>query len=390
MKTRFSITFLVLLTLQSVMAGDDFQTPGSKHSNSKMQLGRKLFFDANLSSPPGQSCGSCHASETFFTDSDKAIPTSKGVFQERRGNRNAPTVMYAAFSPAFHFDRTEGLYVGGQFLDGRAATLSDQAKGPFLNPLEMANPDKATVVDKVRKSEYRPLFERVYGKGSLDDTNKAFKRIADAIAAFERSPVFAQFTSKYDFYLVGKARLSRQEKRGRKVFEDPEKGNCAACHPDRPGADGAPPLFTDFTYDNLGVPKNPENPFYTLQPEFNPKGLDFVDKGLGSIVHDRLQNGKFKVPTLRNIAKTAPYMHNGYFKTLRGVVDFYSSRDIKPSCTSPFTGEALAIRSACWPVPEVGENVNHAELGMLGLTDQEVDDLVAFLRTLTDGYRPSY
>jgi cytochrome c peroxidase len=385
---RCSTVLLVLMAVQSALAADNLPPAGGNGLSRKAQLGRKLFFDTNLSEPAGQSCASCHDPGAFFTDPDKNVPTSDGVLPELKGSRNTPGAMYAAHSPPFHYDEAEGLYVGGQFLDGRAATLTEQAKGPFLNPLEMANPDKSAVVDKVRRAEYAPLFQRVYGRRSLDDTDKAYNRIADAIAAFERTPRFAPFTSKFDYYLAGKAQLTRQERRGRKLYEDADKGNCAACHPDRPAEDGSPPLFTDFTYDNLGVPKNPDNPFYALPPGLNPKGFDFVDYGLGAFVHENSENGKFKVPTLRNIARTGPYMHNGYFRTLRGVVDFYNTRDVKPRCQNPLTAEDQAIREGCWPAPEVAENVNHAELGALGLTEREVDDLVAFLRTLTDGYRP--
>jgi cytochrome c peroxidase len=153
------------------------------------------------------------------------------------------------------------------------------------------------------------------------------------------------------------------------LFEDEDKGNCAACHPSQPSDDGTPPLFTDFTYDNLGVPKNPENPFYYLPKFLNPSGVDFVDLGLGGTLNKPSENGKFKVPSLRNIAKTSPYIHNGLFKNLRQVVAFYNTRDVGP-----------------WPQPEVRMNVNHDELGNLGLSEQEIDDIVAFMHTLTDGY----
>jgi cytochrome c peroxidase len=213
--------------------------------------------------------------------------------------------------------------------------------------------------------------------------------MADAIAAFERTATFARFTSKYDSVLAGKAQLTDQERRGRDVYENPEKGNCAACHPDRPAEDGTPPLFTDFTYDNLGVPRNPENPIYSMPEPFNPKGPNFVDLGLGAAIGDPAEDGKFKVPNLRNLSRTGPYMHNGYFKTLRGVVDFYNTRDVKPRCANPFTPEAEALGLGCWPAPEVAANVNRDELGALGLSEAEVDDLVAFLQTLTDGYQPT-
>jgi cytochrome c peroxidase len=159
--------------------------------------------------------------------------------------------------------------------------------------------------------------------------------------------------------------------RGLALFENEKKGRCAECHPSRLGLNHEPPLFTDFTYDNLGVPKNPESPYYYLPKSLNPNGTKFVDLGLGGVVNKPEENGKFRVPSLRNVAVTAPYMHNGIFKTLRQVVVFYNTRDVGP-----------------WPAPEVPQNVNHEELGNLGLTEQEVDDIVAFLSTLTDGYEP--
>jgi cytochrome c peroxidase len=362
-----------------------------RHANPKERLGQLLFNDPRLSEPAGQSCASCHDANFAATDPDKWTPTSQGVNPELFGNRNTPTAMYMAFSPAFHFDADEGLYEGGQFLDGRAATLEEQAKGPFLNPLEMANTSKQQVVDKVRAASYASKFRQVYGPDAFSDIEAAYDRIADAIAAFERTPEFNKFTSKYDAYLAGKAKLTGQELRGLELFEREDKGNCAACHASRPDKDenrGIPPLFTDFTYDNLGVPKNPNNRFYGMKKQYNPDGRKFVDRGLGGFVNSPAEDGKFKVPTLRNIALTAPYMHNGYFMTLRGVVDFYNTRDTKPACPQEFLDERAAIAKGCWPVAEVAENVNRDELGNLKLSEQEVDDIVAFMHTLTDGWRP--
>lgn len=335
----------------------------------KQALGKKLFLDKNLSTPTGQACADCHSPEVGFANPNADYPVSQGVHKDRFGNRNDLPAAYASFSPTFHYDADEGLYVGGQFWDGRAADLAEQAKGPFLNPLEMANPDEKTVIEKVRKSEYADLFRKVFGVASFDDPNKAYDRVSEAIAAYEKSGELNQFDSKYDLYLTGKVALTEQERRGLELFEDEEKGNCAACHPSRPGADGTPPLFTDFTYDNIGVPPNPESPFYYLPKNLNPDGVYFVDLGLGGVLNKPSENGKFKVPSLRNVAKTAPYLHNGIFKNLRQVVVFYNTRDVGP-----------------WPPPEVSMNVNHDELGDLGLTEQEIDDIVAFMHTLTDGY----
>ena len=360
----------------------------------KETLGKALFFDTNLSVRPGLSCASCHSPEVAFSDPDKSRPVSDGVLPHRFGNRNSPVASYAAYSPTFHFDAEEGLYVGGQFWDGRAASLEEQAKGPFLNPLEMANPNQRVVARKLRRTKYARLFDEVYGPGSLDNVERAYDYMVDAIASFERTEQFSPFTSKYDYYLRGQTDLSDQEKRGLVLFMREDKGNCAACHTSQLGEDGSMPIFTDFTYDNLGVPRNPYNPFYRLPKRFNPKGFRYVDMGLAEnpqvIAEDRVQKslGKMKVPTLRNIAVTSPYMHNGYFKDLRSVVEFYNSRDVKPVCARKFTTEETALARNCWPVAEVEQNVNHDELGNLGLTENEIDDIVAFLQTLTDGYTP--
>lgn len=330
-------------------------------------LGHKIFFDTNLSNPPGQACSSCHDPKTAFSDPILDLPVSRGVVEGKTGTINTPIVMYTAFIPAFHFNPEEGLFIGGQFLDGREFSLEAQAKKPFLNPDEMNNPDKASVIEKIRNALYVDEFKLVFGQDALDDVDKAYDYVAAALASFERSAILNPFTSKYDFYLTGVVKLSEQEERGLQLFEAENKGNCAACHPSRP-VDGKPPLFTDFTYDNLGVPSN--------QKILKIKGAEFVDIGLGKTVKDNpnaeagADNGKFKVSSLRNIAKTAPYMHNGVFTSLKEVVDFYNTRDTDGK----------------WAKPEIAATMNTEELGDLGLSDQEVDDIVVFLRTLSDGY----
>ncbi len=376
--------FLLLSIFASCASFADSVLPNSENLSAKAQLGQKLFFDTNLSEPAGQACSSCHNPEFAFTDADKTQPTSKGVDTTLHGNRNAPTAMYMAYSPAFYFDRATGIYMGGQFFDGRAATLEDQAKGPFLNPVEMGNLNAEAVVKKVKVASYASQFDALYGKDSLDNTEQAYDYIADAIAEFERSPVFNRFSSKYDFYLFGKATFRVQERRGLAVFEG--KGNCAACHPNRPANQNMPPLFTDFSYDNIGVPKNPESPFYTMPSKFNPDGSTFVDLGLGGHLNISAEDGKFKVPTLRNIALTSPYTHNGYFKKLRNVVEFYNTRKIKRHCTDSLANETKSLAQKCWATPETLQNVNFGEMGNLRLNQRDIDDLTAFLETLTDGY----
>ncbi len=347
-------------------------------------LGRLLFFDAGLSEPPGQACATCHEPGHAFTDPDTSQPTSKGAHRHRFGSRNAPTVMYMAFSPPFRFDPDRGGYVGGQFWDGRAATLEAQARHPLLNAVEMANPDERAVVEKLRASRLAARFRRIWGEAALDD-DRAFDRVTEALAAFQRSNELAPFTSRYDAWLAGKAKLGDEEMRGLRLFEDATRGNCASCHPSRPAAVGERPLFTDFRYANLGVPRNPANPFYAQAREHNPDGARHLDLGLGAAVGKPSEHGKFKVPTLRNVDLTPPYMHNGYFTSLRAAVAFHA-RDARKRCASAAT-EREALADGCWPSPEVAANVERGT-GPLGLADGEIDAIVAFLRTLTDGFDP--
>lgn len=348
------------------------------------QLGKQIFFDKNLSNPAGQACASCHAPEAGFSGPNSSVNLKSGIYPGaapgRSGNRKPPSAAYASFSPRREFDAKEETWVGGQFWDGRMDDLVAQAKGPFLNPLEMNNSSADEVVGKVRQSNYRALFEKVYGAGALRNpqADETFDQIARAIAAYESSREVNAFSSKYDAFLAGKTTLTAQELRGLSLFAG--KANCTACHPHQADSDGSPPLFTDFTYDNVGAPRNPGNPFYGADPAVNPDGPRYRDLGLGGELNDKAHDGKVKVPTLRNVARrpdpqfVKSYLHNGAFKSLKDVVRFYNRRDKTP--------EAFGR-------PDVEENVNHEELGNLGLTDAEEDDVVAFLETLSDGYLPS-
>jgi cytochrome c peroxidase len=279
------------------------------------------------------------------------------------------------------------------FWDGRATgwtlgdPLAEQALGPFLNNLEQNIPHAKQVIKRVAKSGYARLFEQVWGVGSLDDSKNGvaatYARIGRSIAAYERSREVNPFSSKYDAYLKGRVTLMPEEAKGLILFEG--KAMCAACHPSQLGPGGEPPLFTDFTYDNLGVPKNPMNPFYSAPHSTNPAGAAWVDPGLGGFLAEAgypqavwmPELGKQKVPTLRNVAKAPSpgfvkaYTHNGYFKSLEAIVHFYNTRDVK-----------------AWPPAEVPQNVNISELGNLGLTGSEEAAIVAFLETLSDGFVP--
>ncbi len=379
------------------------------------KLGKHLFFD-KLSSPDSMSCASCHDPKVGFTGPvggiNKHGAVYRGAVPQRFGNRKPPSAAYATLSPIFHFDAGEGLFVGGNFWDGRATgeklgnPAADQALGPFLNPVEQNNPSKQAVCEQVEKSKYAGLFEEVWGSGSLDCNSAGidgmYDRIGLSIAAYEGSSEVNQFSSKYDAFLAGAVELSVEEAWGLELFEG--KAMCSACHP----TTIASPL-TDFTYDNLEVPRNPENPFYDMDEVYlddgspiNPLGEAWVDPGLGGFLLTRPEfsamapenMGKQKVPTLRNVDKREDddfpkaYSHNGYFKSLKGIVHFYNTRDVKPLCPDPFTTEKDAMKSDCWPEPEVSQNVNSVELGNLGLTEAEEDAVVSFLKTLSDGFQP--
>lgn len=331
----------------------------------KETLGKLLFFDESLSEPAGQSCATCHALERGLADKDgRAV--SEGAVKGLFGNRNAQTAAYAAYIPVLSYNEEDSTYVGGFFWDGRVNTLEEQAKQPFINPLEMGNRDAQMVIEKVMKTPYFHLFADVYGE--LTDTDQLFDAVADAIAAYERSAEVNPFSSKYDAWLDGKYELTAEEALGLELFED--KGLCAECHILDPDPLAGRVLFTDHTYDNLGIPLNPSNPFYTIPIAYNPHGNDTLDYGLGEIVQSEIEHGKFRVPTLRNIELTAPYGHNGYFLTLEDIVHFYNVRDAGTE----------------YPPAEYSATINKEELGNLLLTVEEEAALVAFMKTLTDGY----
>ena len=425
MKTPLLITILLCAGMLNIAnAGELTQ---------KEKLGEFIFFDQTLSINNNQSCAACHGPEVGWTGPDSDINAHGAVYEGsilgRFGNRKPPSSAYATPSPILHPIKRSGDFVGGNFWDGRATgeklgnPAADQAQGPFLNPLEQALPDSACVVERVCNSlAYPGLFMAVWGMDACniswpadidtqcastdgmvmlsdDDRAKsdlAYDYIALSIADYEDSTVVNQFSSKFDYYLKDMAKLTAEERRGMKLFNG--KGKCSRCHISRSMRKGEPPLFTDYTFDNLGVPRNPENPFYT-QLDFNPLGENWIDLGLGGFLVTRLdyqqyapQNyGKQKVPTLRNVDKrpypefVKAFSHNGFFKSLKQIVHFYNTRDVLPTCPDDFMG---IIGETCWPAPEVALNVNTTELGDLNLSDEEEDAIVTFMKTLSDGYMP--
>lgn len=330
----------------------------------KTELGRQLFFDKALSQPDGQSCTVCHAPKTSFSDPNHAT-VSEGMVDGAFVPRNSQSLAYVSFIPPLQKD-ANGQYFGGLFWDGRSNSLQEQAAGPLFNPAEMNNTDTLALLDEIRQAPYYYMYKDIYGK--TRSSAEMFRNIAESIALFESSEVFNEFSSKYDRYLQGKAKLSEEEELGLSLFQG--KANCVRCHSMETDRTKGAILFTDFSYHNLGVPKNPENPFYSTFVHLNPKGKDYTDLGLGAVVNDPSQNGKFRVPGLRNVQYTGPYFHNGYFKTLKEVVHFKNVRD----------------SGGNYPDPEVKSNVDRQRTGNMNLSDEEENAIVAFLLTLSDGW----
>ncbi len=301
-----------------------------------------------------------------------------GALSER-ATQSCPSWAYTAWSPILYFDEAEGLWIGGMFWDGRAtgwtlgSPLAEQAQGPFLNPVEMHNASKAEVIRDIGASDYADLFLQVFPHTDWTDVDQAYDDMALAIAAYESSSSVNRFNSRFDSYMAGQRdALTAQQKLGLKLFNG--KAKCNLCHLSEPSRDSTgiaagKALFTDHTYDNLGLPANPTIAALT--------GSSDVDLGLGGFLYAAgyddavwmAEMGKFKVPTLRNVARNRPYGHNGYFATLYDIVHFYNTRD---------------VAGAGWAAPEVPETVNTDELGDLGLTKREELALVAFMKTLSD------
>ncbi len=373
----------------------------------EQKLGKLLYSDVNLSLNRNQSCASCHslrpanASNKIthlvpgFVDPDNVqtgSAVSDGSISGATGTLNAPSVGYAAFSPEFNWDEDANQYVGGQFWNGRATNLTEQAKGPFLNPVEMAMPSKASVIKRLTENQdYHDLFLRAYGLdlGTIPrkrdpsyqaKIDKIYHHLAKAIGEFERINLFNKFNSKFDFYLDGRIQLSELEKEGLALFNG--KAKCSACHTSDRTTDATgnsqPPLFTDFTYDNLGLPRNVNIP-NNSEPDLGLGGRPDIQAEDPS----GREIGRHKVMSLRNIELTAPYGHNGVFATLEQIVHFYNTRDTLGTVDD---NSDSGFGVSGWPSPEVPQNVNRTELGDLGLTDYEEKAIVSFMKTLTDDY----
>jgi len=357
-------------------------------SVTRESLGNRFFFDANLSLRKTMSCSTCHNPTNAFMDArfknENTTNTVHGALSVgdddvTLGGRNTPTVMYAQFSPIFS-QNINGEYFGGQFHDGRAATLKEQAKGPFLDQAEMMMPTAASVVERVMEnSEYVKEMKRIYGENIFDNTDTAYDAIAESIAAFEKTDIFAPFSSKYDRSKLNSSdenyyAMTEQELQGYKIFFDTNKTNCVLCHSINSQSEGSKEVFTNFKYENIGTPKN-------LEAQIARDGnSDKIDLQLGGRldINDSTLWGRTKVPTLRNVAITGPYMSNGVFKELRTILEFYNHMSGSAEGTlNPETGVP-------WEMAEVNTTINHELLKMERLSEKEMNALEAFLKLLTD------
>jgi cytochrome c peroxidase len=411
----------------TVVAPSDSPTQDDSYDNetdlnlsAAARLGKVLFFDKSLSGSGQMACSSCHDPSNHYAPPNKRVVQLGGPKLDQPGIRPVPSLTYKYLTHAFSIgpespNEVEGpatpatlvgsagsqpkaasaapdiVPEGGFFWDGRADTLEDQAQGPLFSPFEMANTDRHAVYERI-KAGYGPQIGKLFGKQVLDDPEMVLAEASFALARYQiEAPDFHAFTSKYDYYLKGQAKLSPAEARGLKLFDDPKKGNCSSCHLDTTDADGHPPVFTDYEYEALGVPRNPKIPA-NANPAYHDLGI------CGPLRSDAYagqpQNcGLFKTPTLRNAATRPVFFHNGRFTTLEEVVKFYVRRDTNPGAFYPKGKDGKVEKYDDLPADYRG-NIDTVDAPLdrkpgqkPALNGQEIKDVVAFLGTLTDGWR---
>jgi cytochrome c peroxidase len=363
-----------------------------------MVLGQRIFTDQSLSEPGGTACASCHqANMGFAGNHGSTIGVARGSTPGSFGLRNAMTNSYSGLVPPFHFIIENGKpeAVGGLLWDGRADTLTQQAAGPLLHPLEMNNASAQSVVSKIAAAPYAAEFQRIFGAQVFSDASAAFTRIGNALESFQRGRL-QTFSSKYDAMVKGTATLSAPEARGMALFRDPARANCAGCHLMNPTS-GKPEdsLFTDFSYYATGVPRNTAIPrnadasFFDLGlcgPERTPPTLPAEVLATGVTIENFC--GMFRMPTLRNVAERPAFMHNGVFKDLRAVASFYANRHRDPMAFYGGNGTPNDLPAKyLGNIEKTKAPFNLAPTAGPVLDAADIDDLVAFLRTLSDGYR---
>ena len=362
-------------------------------------LGRKIFFDMSLSASGRMSCATCHSPAHAYGPPNGLAVQLGGPGLDRQGARAVPSLRYVlnrtpVWNKEFISNPAERILegneppTGGFGWDGRFNTLHDQATFPMLAPNEMANASPAEIVVRLQRAPYADDFRNAFGSQIFDDPSKAYAGMLTALEHFElEDPSLHPYNSKYDNYLDGKAQLTAQEQRGLALFDDPKRGNCASCHLDRKGVDGSHPLFTDYQFEALGVPRNPE-----IVANASPR---YFDMGLcGPLRTDQAREstycGMFKTPTLRNVATRRVFFHNGRFHTLKEALRFYVRRDTDPQLWYPvslsgvvdkFDDLPSSLRSS---VDVIDEPLTRSKGASPAWSDAEISDVIAFLQTLTD------
>jgi len=390
--TWFVGVFGVALLAGCGGGGDSASTasvPVETPLSAQAALGEKIFSDVSLSASGRQSCATCHSPDNAHSPTNALPAQFGGALLDLQGRRSTPSINYLSFNTAFNF-ASDGTPTGGFFWDGRATSLQDQAGQPFLTDFEMANASKADVIDKLSRATYADEFKQIFGADIFTRPDDAFDRLTLALQQYQREDTdFRPFSSKYDEFLRGNVTLSDQEMRGLALFNNPTKGNCQACHPSGKAADGSFPLFTDFSFDNLGVPRNP-----LIARNDDPAYYDLGLCARGDMDARTDLCGAFKVPSLRNVAQRHVFFHNGRFNTLKDVVTFYVQRDTNPEKWYPLNADGTVKKFDDLPTA-YHANVNTVEVpynrllgGVPALSDAEVDDVIAFLQTLSDGYTP--
>ena len=362
-------------------------------------LGSKIFFDASLSRSGRMSCATCHSPSYAYGPPNGLAVQLGGPEMDQQGTRAVPSLRYVLnrtpvwnkefiANPAELIIEGEEPPTGGFGWDGRFNTLHDQAAFPLLAANEMANAGPEEVAAKLQHATYADEFRKEFGAQIFDDPAKAYAQARIALERFElEDPSFHPYNCKYDDYLDGKVPLSEQEKRGLGLFDDRRRGNCSSCHLDRKGADGSHPLFTDYEFEALGVPRN---------PEILANGThDYFDMGLcGPLRTDQTEQqkycGLFKTPTMRNVATRSVFFHNGRFHTLKEAVRFYVRRDTDPRLWYPVSASGSVNKFDDLPsllrgnIDVIDEPLTRHEGALPAWTDAEIDDVIAFLQTLTD------
>ncbi|WP_144106982.1 cytochrome-c peroxidase [Paraburkholderia sp. BCC1886] len=399
--------------------------PPSEPLSAVALLGRQIFFDKSLSASGTQSCASCHSPQHSYGP-DNAFPVQMGgAHLDQAGYRPPPSLAYLYRQAPFSIGPDQGdtdvavsltqqaaaatgvqraqknasvaptapamVPQGGVFWDGRADTLQDQALGPLTNPVEMANATPEDVAHKLLQTKYVDQFKQMFGPSITNNTSLLVSEAMFAVARYQiEDQSFHAFSSKYDYWLEGKTRLTHAELHGLQLFNDKDKANCAGCHLSAPSADGLPPVFTDTQYEALGVPRNTAIPVNK-----NPK---FYDMGVCGPFRGDLTNltqycGMFLTPTLRNSAERTVFFHNGVYHDLKHVMDFYNLRNTSPEKIYPRDASGKVQKYDDLPV-KYQANIDNADAPLdrkLGdkpaMSDEDINDIIAFMKTLSDGYK---